>query len=460
VAVDDAGQVFSSAAPTAAAGAWRAQHVDFASLAAISCSATGGCAAADGVGQALASAAPTTAPSTWSLTPIDDEPLTALSCAPSGLCVTGDARGGTLASESPAAATPSWSPTSADSQALTGISCLSSGFCLAVDAGGRSLGGRVPPPAATTSTPAEVTATGATLAGVVDPNGATLASCRFEYGTTLPYTQSAPCAASPSPTGGAQEVSAQVSGLAPNSAYHYRVIATSASGTGAGGDVTFSTPTSSQVPLVHPHPSITGTPAPGQRLTCHPGIPAGTTASLAYAWLRDLIPIAGSTGSTYTVKGQDSGHHLQCQVTATNGGGSMTAKSAFVTVPVGGVPSSSGETLVGRAVYRRGTVRVPIVCSPHADGGCRLLLRLVVSAHRRTVTLAAARVRMPAGAHRTVTLKPSRAVRRLLASHRRLRAYLYVSGTVIGVIEGQLSRQLVTLGASSHGASLHGRARG
>ena len=92
--------------------------------------------------------------------------------------------------------------------------------------------------------------------------------------------------------------------------------------------------------------------------------------------MRDLIPIPGADASTYTVKGQDSGHHLQCQVTATDGGGSATAKSAFVTIPVGGAPASAGETTVGKAVFKSGKLSVPIVCSTQASGGCEVTLRL------------------------------------------------------------------------------------
>ncbi|HEY5287680.1 MAG TPA: glycoside hydrolase family 27 protein [Solirubrobacteraceae bacterium] len=480
VAVDDAGDALVSTNPTAGPGAWHSQKISAARLVGVSCSAADSCLAADGAGDALATSDPAAASATWSETPIDSEALSALSCATSGLCVASDARGRVFAGDDVTAPIPGWSMSSADSAGVAGISCLAGGLCLAVGPDGSFAFARVPAPGATTLEPTSVTATGASLGGVVDPEDATLGACSFEYGTALPYTQSAPCSTLPGATGGAQSVSVQLSGLSPNTAYHYRVLASSPSGTGIGADVTFTTAVSSQVSLVHPQPSIAGTPAVGQRLTCHPGTPSGTTARLGYAWVRDLIPIPEATATTYTVKGQDSGHHLQCQVTATDGGGSATEKSAFVTIPVGGVPVSVGETAVGKATYRSGKLSVPISCSALADGGCAVAVRLVavetldggrvvaiaarsqktmhagISGLRHvTVTLASVRVRLAVGSHRTLTATLSSSARRLLASRRHLAAYLYVSGTVIGVIEAQLARQLILLGTSAHGASAH-----
>jgi hypothetical protein len=496
VVVDDVGNVLSSSEPAKGAGSWRAQRADFAELLAASCASlatvaagTPGvlCAAVDATGDALASEDPSASPATWNLTPIDlGQSFASISCASSGLCVAVDGRGVAFASDHPAGASPAWVSTGIDEgRAIAGVSCLPGGFCLAVDAAGRSLSARVPAPAATTVAPTEVTSTSALLGGEVNPNDAVLGACTFEYGTTIAYTQRVPCSATPAANGGVQHVSAQLTGLAPNTAYHYRVVASSPAGTGVGADAVFTTAASPLVAIVTPNPSITGTPAVGQRLACHPGTPSGAAVSLSYAWLRDLIPIAGSTGSTYTVQGQDSGHHLQCQVTATDGGGSATAKSAFVTIPVGGAPASAGETTVGNATFKSGRVSVPITCSPRASGGCEVAVRLqsvetlsgkrIVAVAARavhkvhssaatlrhvTITLASVRVHIKAGAHATVAVALSTTGRRLLASRRRLSAYLYVSGTVIGVLEAQLARQLLTLSASSHSASVHATRRG
>ena len=351
--------------------------------------------------------------------------------------------------------TPIWSGSSADPGVeLSGVSCLPGGLCAAVDAAGRFLGARVPAPRVATAPPAEVTATIATLSGVLNPNDAALGMCVFEYGASVAYGQSAPCAGLPSPAGGAQLVSAQIAGLSPNTTYHYRLLASSLGGTGLGEDQAFTTAVSALVARVFPHPSIHGTPAVGSHLSCQSGVPSGA-AQLSFAWLRDLIPIPRATGSTYTVTHGDSGHHLQCQVTASDAGGSVTARSAFVTVPVQGVVAAAGETLVGRARLRRGSVSVPIRCSAQAFAGCRIVMRLM-SAARASVTLGSARARLARGQHRVVRIPLNSTGRRLLKGRRRVSARLTVTGTVIGAIEAVISQQRLVLGAAARGASPHG----
>ncbi len=484
VAVDSAGDALSTTTPS---GSWTEHKIDSEEeLVAVSCWAAGTCVAVDHAGHVLASADPGSSAPTWSATPIDGgERLTAVSCAATGLCVTVDGHGQTLASDNPTAAIPLWSPSSAGSSALTGVSCLPGGYCIAVNSVGNVLAGRVSAPQATTVKPSEVTNATATLAGVVNPNDAVLGACAFEYGASVAYVASIPCAVLPSAIGGSQGVSALIAGLEPNTSYHYRVLAaTPAGGTTVGADEAFTTGVSSLVAIVHPNPSISGTPANGQTLTCHPGTPSGTTAQLTYAWLREEIPIAGATASTYTVKGQDTGHHLQCQVTATDGGGSASAKSAFVTIPVGGVPASAGETTIGKAAFRGGRLIVPISCSSEASGGCEVALRLTAvetlsggrivaiaarsssKAHRSaaglrrvTVMLASVRVRVARGGHFTVSAALGTTGRHLLASMRHFTAYLYVRGTVIGVIEAQLAQDLVALSATPHSTSTHAARR-
>ncbi|MGH2865309.1 MAG: hypothetical protein ACRDJX_08695 [Solirubrobacteraceae bacterium] len=481
VAVDSAGEALSSTEPDSAR--WSAQKVDSSELLAISCWASGACVATDAAGDALAGADPGAAHPTWSLTPLGGERPAGVSCAATGLCVLVNGNGEAFASGDSTSSAPEWTASGADpGESLSAVACLPGGFCVAVDTAGHSVGGRVPPPTATTlAPPSEVASSSALLTGIVDPNDGTLTACTFEYGTGatgMPYEASVPCVQTPTAGGENQSVSAAVSGLSPNTAYHYRIVASNLSGTTAGADATFTTPVSSQIAIVHPNPSIAGTPAVGQKLTCNAGTPTGSSAKLSYAWVRDQIPIAGATGSTYTVKGQDSGHHLQCQVTATDGGGSGSALSGFVTIPVGGVPASAGETSVGRATFKHGKVSVPIACSTLARGGCEVTLKVtavetlsgarilavtaraargprarIAASRHVSVTLAGVHARLARGAHLTLTAALSASARRLLASRRRFTAYATVHGTVVGVIEAQLARQLLTLRAPAHGAS-------
>ena len=119
---------------------------------------------------------------------------------------------------------------------------------------------RVPAPAVVTGTPSAVGETTATVTGTVDTNDATLASCRFEYGTSEAYGQSAPCPSALAAGSANQPVSAALSGLAPNVTYDYRLMAVSASGEARTANATFKT---TAPPLVQPHPSISGIPRPG-----------------------------------------------------------------------------------------------------------------------------------------------------------------------------------------------------
>src|SRR4030095_4530191 len=95
----------------------------------------------------------------------------------------------------------------------------------------------VVPPTATTNLASAVTDAGATLAGSVDPKGAPT-SYRFEYGTTTAYGKP-PAAAGAGSGSGSVAVGTPVSGLAPATTYHYRVVASNAAGVAHGGDRTF-----------------------------------------------------------------------------------------------------------------------------------------------------------------------------------------------------------------------------
>jgi 5-hydroxyisourate hydrolase-like protein (transthyretin family) len=79
-------------------------------------------------------------------------------------------------------------------------------------------------------------------------------------------------------------------------------------------------------------PTLTGTPALGQTLTCSQGSWANNPTSYSYAWLRNGVAIAGQAGSTYVVQAADQGHAISCQVTAGNAGGDYT---------ISGLPSAS-----------------------------------------------------------------------------------------------------------------------
>jgi hypothetical protein len=94
-------------------------------------------------------------------------------------------------------------------------------------------------PSVVTGAASQVTSNSATLNGSVDPNGGTVGECKFEYGTSTTYEASTPCATAPGSGTSPVAVSASVSGLTAHSAYHYRLVASNAGGTGEGSDQSF-----------------------------------------------------------------------------------------------------------------------------------------------------------------------------------------------------------------------------
>jgi hypothetical protein len=95
------------------------------------------------------------------------------------------------------------------------------------------------PPTATTGVASMISSSSAVASATVNPNGTTT-TYAFQYGPTTNYglqtTTTAAGAGTSSTT-----VHATISGLISNTPYHFRVIATSANGTTAGTDATFTT---------------------------------------------------------------------------------------------------------------------------------------------------------------------------------------------------------------------------
>jgi hypothetical protein len=95
-------------------------------------------------------------------------------------------------------------------------------------------------PNATTGTASAITATSAALAGSVTP-GTAETSYQFRYGTTIAHGISS-TAGSLGASSSSSAVNAAITGLSPNTTYHFQLVASSVAGKSEGKDVTFHTP--------------------------------------------------------------------------------------------------------------------------------------------------------------------------------------------------------------------------
>jgi hypothetical protein len=446
-AVDTTGGLYTSTTPTSPAWTHSVGGTG-SSLVAISCTTSGTCVAASANGQTLSSANATSAAPDWTIAPVDSGAVpTAVSCTAEAFCVIVDAGGYALESDNPAAAQPSWSSAQPDGGGSeSGVSCIDAGLCSAVDLSGNAFTAVLPAPTVATGVGTAASQTVVTLTGTVNPNDAALGSCVFNYGTTTSYGSTAPCSSAPSVTGGAQAVSAQISGLTAGTTYHFEIVATTGPGASAGSDAAVTT-----LAALKPAAVIVGTPALGQTLTCSLGVvvPAGVTVT--YLWVRDGTVIAGATAGTYLVGAADKTHYLYCRATISGDGGTETGQSNYVAIPDDTL-GTVGETSFSAATATGHKASVTVICSPQAVAHCKISLRLTASekaAHGRhvTVTVGSSSATIATGASAKLTVSLNAAGNHLLARKHHLATTLDVSGTIVGVIKAKIGHEAVDFGA-------------
>lgn len=120
-----------------------------------------------------------------------------------------------------------------------------------------------PKPTVVTLAATSLGQTTGTLNATVNPDGASVSTCQFEYGPTNSYGTKVPCSPS-SPGAGTSPVavSAAISGLSANTTYHFRVVASNVSGPSYGIDTTFTTEKQPVVVVPPPTTTTTTTPPP------------------------------------------------------------------------------------------------------------------------------------------------------------------------------------------------------
>ncbi len=166
-----------------------------------------------------------------------------------------------------------------------------------------TLGG---PPSASTYSAYDITSSGSSFAGYVDPNSLSTV-VTFEYGTTISYGQTV--TADESPLADVSGVTADVTGLSVATIYHYRVKAVNAEGTTYGDDITFTTlggppnaSTYNAYDITSTGSSFAGYVEPNFSSTVVT-FEYGTTTSYGQTVTADESPLADTSGVTADVTG-------------------------------------------------------------------------------------------------------------------------------------------------------------
>jgi hypothetical protein len=266
------------------------------------------------------------------------------------------------------------------------------------------------PPDATTGAASGVTTNSATLNGTVNPQNLAT-TFHFEYGTTTSYGTSTPDQSAGADRSAHPE-SAAISGLAPNTTYHFRIVATNAIGTTFGADQVFTTnanpPAAVTPPAVVTGPAtnigsraatVNGSVNPnGVAATYH--FDYGTSTSYGHS---STSQSAGSGNAPVSVSARLSGlqpgaiYHYRL-VAANSGGTTSGGDRTFSTKAVIVVAGASSSCVrAGRASVR---VRITSLLRPGVTitiGG-----RRVASGSGRSFTIKSALARLKPGGHRIV----------------------------------------------------------
>ncbi len=144
-----------------------------------------------------------------------------------------------------------------------------------------------PPPTVVTTPATFITATQATLNGTVNANNLSTAVI-FQYGLTTTYGSTV--AGLPATVTGnvVTMATGTITGLIPNTLYHYRIVGTSAAGASEGMDLTFITGPGSPIVVTNPASNITAT---GAQLN---GLVSANSASAAISFEWGLTTAYGN----------------------------------------------------------------------------------------------------------------------------------------------------------------------
>jgi hypothetical protein len=188
-------------------------------------------------------------------------------------------------------------------------------------------------------------------------------------------------------------------------------------------------------------PSVSGTPAVGDTLTCGKGAWSHNPTHFTYRWKRNGKAITGATHRTYVIQAADQGHTLTCTVVASNAGGpstQSTSKGVAVPAPPKCTLKSKRRVTItfrkvaGKKTINGGILPVQITCNQkaatkltatltdHPSGGATKHYRLAVI--RKTVrkgSRTVVKLKLPAAAVTDLVHGATESVAAALAAHGR-----------------------------------------
>ncbi len=225
------------------------------------------------------------------------------------------------------------------------------------------------PPSATTGSATNVTQSSATVSGTVNPNGSDT-TYYFQYGSTTSYGSNTASTSAGSGTSD-ESVSSNLTGLAPSTTYHYRLVAVNSAGTTDGADQTFTTTTPPTVTTGPPSDitrssaALSGSVDPKSQSTTY-YFRYGTTTSYGTQTSPSSAGSGnGPVGVHATIYGLSANTTYHYQVVAQNAGGTSYGNDQTFTT------TSSQAVILGREgfVSPGGVVGVELGCF-HGTSDC------------------------------------------------------------------------------------------
>ena len=304
--------------------------------------------------------------------------------------------------------------------------------------------GVAPAPSVVTDYETDVTVSGATLHGKVDPHGC-VTTYHFEYGTTTAYGMATSETAAGSGTSSVPTAAA-VTGLAPHTVYHFRIVASSAAGTTDGSDRMFRTklacvPGGGARPpaVVTDHATqVSSTSALLLGKVDPHGCPTtyqfqyGTTT--AYGKITQIGEAGSGTRSvlaTAAIAGLTPDTVYRFRIVATSGAGTTAGRVERLKT----LKAASSLAIAGHRAYvnRSFVASIHLRCalgSLPCQGGLTLLLKRRVIGHQPYL--------LAPNSQRLVSIRLNRVGRMAMRSHRRRRVQLIAtsaSGSVHAFVE-------------------------